>query len=142
MAEDYSLTLRDLSIVASAKALLWKVVRAGKVQDVELKTTMEILYVLDRLPESSAPLHARLDVRGPTRVYGDHRIRHAWSVEIEGHRVEISSGGSFYRDSTGSDSFSCMNLDAAPGYPAVLDDYLAHLGLVDDAMPSRRKSRD
>jgi hypothetical protein len=133
--DKYVLGERDQSIIVAARLLLWKIIRFGQVSPAEVEVTARILGVLTRLPKTSRGLEASVELTGPRRCFGEHEIYHWWTVNVDGHLIEVSSSGHFYRPSTGGDSFSCLQWSAIPGEEAELNDHLDSLGIVDDAMP-------
>jgi len=54
---------------------------------------------------------------------------------VEPENISISSGGHFYRESTGGDTFTSMQWNAWPGCEAECRSYLDSLWMVDDAQP-------
>ena len=133
--EQYILNDRDRQLVTSAIILLQKTSRAPFVKPSQLVSIGKALHVLSTFPDITEGLNVTIDLSGPKRRYGDHEIWHWWQVSIEPNHIEISSGGSFYRQSTGSDTFTCMQWSAQPGFKAEYSDYLNSLWMVDDAQP-------
>ncbi|MFA5194111.1 MAG: hypothetical protein WC740_25670 [Verrucomicrobiia bacterium] len=133
--ENYILNDADWRVVRAAKAMLWKVVRSSLVDAKQLSVIARILDVLDALPETTAEITTRVELIGPTRVYGDREILHSWSVDLDSATIMISSCGYFHRSSTGGDSFTALQWTAQPGCEADYGDYLATLHIVDDAQP-------
>lgn len=134
--ELYLLHGRDRNIVQAGKDLLRKIVRSTLVSSEQVEIVAKALHVLERLPKTSEELNdVSTQLTSPRRRYGEHEIYHWWEVRIEGQLIQISSGGHFYRPSTGGDSFTCMQWSASPGYEAEMEDYLYSLRIVDDAMP-------
>ena len=133
--EGYFLSGRDELIVGAAKLLLWMVVRASDRPRV-IEAAARLLSVLDRLPKPSREC-AELMVRvsGPKRHFGDHEIRHWWTIGLEGDCISIRSEGHFYQPSTGGDSFCSMLWEALPRERAELRDFHTQHWIVDDAMP-------
>jgi hypothetical protein len=133
--EQYILNDRDRQLVASAIVLLQKISHAPSVKPSQLVSVGKALHVLTILPDTTEDITLTMDLSGPRRWYGDHEIWHYWQVSIEPNYIEISSGGCFYRQSTGSDTFTCMQWSAQPGLRAEYNDYLNSLWMVDDAQP-------
>ena len=131
----YCLTGRDRAVVATAIQLLEMILRAPFITPAETVSVAKVLHVLKRLPERSAEITVSISLSGPERVFGEHRIYHFWQVNIVDDQIEISSGGHFYRKSTGGDSFTCLQWNAEPGLEADYGDYLAQHKIVDDAQP-------
>jgi len=133
--ETYQLCEQDHQVVAAARQLLHKIVQWKQIQANQREVVAEILQVLDQLPTASDELFASVLLSGPQRHFGDHAISHWWNIEVEGRDLTVSSGGGFYRPSTGGDSFTCMTWSATPGYETDYSDYLHTLQIVDDAQP-------
>lgn len=143
-ALEYGLGPSDRVIVDHAFLLLEKLLRAPFVTPAEISTLAKLLHVLKRMPRTSKEMVLRVDLAGPHRSIDSsgeaHVIGHYWAIEIEGDVVSVTSGGSFSRPSTGSDSFTSMQWRACPGEDPELSDYLPHiLGIVDDAMPFNKE---
>jgi len=133
--ERYLLTAGDREIVASTRALLWKLIRSSLLSAAQVRHVARVVEVLERFPETSDDLDILIELAGPRRRFGEHEIHHYWKIRVEGDLIEIGSGGYFWRPSTGGDSFTCMAWTASPEVEARLDDYLDRLSLVDDAQP-------
>lgn len=134
MGAGYILDTRDRSIISAAKELLWKIVRSQLATAKQVEQVARLLVLLDRLPAVSEPAEISVVLDGLTRWYGEHRISHWWGARVEKELIEVLSGGRFYQESTGSDTFTCMMWSAAPGVNTDYADYLDKLWLVDDAM--------
>ena len=74
-----------------------------------------------------------MTVIGPRSKFGEVETYYWWDVGVQDELLEISSGGHFYRPSSGGDTFSIMKWTGSPGYEAELDDYLENLSIVPDA---------
>ena len=135
LPDRYCLNGRDRAVVATAIQLLEKILRAPFIAPAETVSVAKVLHVLKRLPQPSAAITVSSSLSGPERVFGEHRIYHFWQVNIYEHQIEISQCGHFYRKSTGGDTFTCMQWNAAPGLAADYGDYLAQHKIVDDAQP-------
>ena len=131
----YELTDRDWNIVLAVRRLLWKVVHSPLANAKQVEIVAKTIQKFECLPNVGENLDITIDLTGPLRIYGEHEITHSWQIMIDEHDLEVSSGGRFYRKSTGSDSFTCMTWTAAPGYQAELSDFSAYHQIVDDAMP-------
>jgi hypothetical protein len=132
----YLLASRDKIVVAAALELLQKVSKASFTSPAQLASVARGLHVLGRLPSTSEPLgDLTITLTGPRRQFGEHSIWHYWAVHIEEYLIEITTGGGFYRDATGSDSFSCLQWSAQPGEQTDYDDYTLQHWIVDDAQP-------
>lgn len=134
-SEGYILTGRDWLVVHAAIDLLMKVLRSPATGPRQCAAVAKVLCVLKRLPHLSPEASACVGVVGPRRWFGPHEIYHFWEVEVDGHEIRVDSSGHFYRKSTGGDTFTSMMWRAVPGFECNLDDYLAELSIVDDAMP-------
>jgi hypothetical protein len=135
-SETYLLRGRDRSVVAAAIQLLEKVVRASFTRPAELVSVAKALHLLKRLPQvTDGEVALRVSLNGPRRWFGEREIWHWWNVEINSLLIEIYSGGHFYRQSTGGDSFTCFQWDAEPGEEPNYANYLDQLHMVDDARP-------
>jgi len=133
--DNYCLNSRDQTVVTTAIQLLEKILHADFVTPAEIVSVAKVLHVLKRLPQRSTELTVAISLSGPTRQFGEHRIYHFWQVNVFDSEVEISSGGHFYRKSTGGDTFTCMNWSGQPGVEADYGDFLAQHKIVDDAQP-------
>jgi hypothetical protein len=134
-SKSYVLGPRDKNILLGARSLLWKIARSRLVSEEQLKRVARVLQALERLPVAPDPLDVSITLVGPERTYGEHVISHRWAVEVDGESIKIWAGGSFYRESTGGDSFTSMSWSADPGWGVKLIDYLRELQIVDDAIP-------
>jgi hypothetical protein len=85
------------------------------------------------LPRVTSDVEVTVSVTSPRSNFGEIETRHWWNVAVEGNRLSISSGGHFYRPSTGGDTFTTMRWEAIPEEPAELNDYLESLSIVPDA---------
>jgi hypothetical protein len=135
----YPLKHRDQRIVSASILLLNKLVQAPFTGPAQLVSVAKMLHVLRRLPEVTEGVNVRVSVVGPRRRFEDREIYHWWDIGIEDGLIEISSGGHFYQESTGGDTFTCMQWSAEPGGETNYNDYLNHLRIVDDAQPFDRE---
>lgn len=133
--ENYCLNDRDRTVVATAILLLEKILRADFIAPAEIVSVAKVLHVLKRLPNHSAAIEVSVGLSGPRRIFDEHEIYHFWQVNVYACEIEISSGGHFHRESTGGDTFTCMQWSAQPGFEADYNDYLDQLQIVDDAQP-------
>lgn len=131
----YVLCPRDHRVIRLTIELLEKALNAPFMTAARMVSVGKVLHVLRRLPLPSEDMCVRLDITGPTRTFQDRRIQHSWSVDLDNGCITISSGGYFFRPSSGGDSFSCMSWTAWPGVEAEHADYWAGLRIVDDAQP-------
>jgi hypothetical protein len=133
--EQYVLSQEDRDVVTPTKLLLWKVVRSRLVKPQQLEVVAKLLSLFDGLPKTADEMDVTLQLTGPRRSFGEHEIYHWWTIAVEGQAIEVSSGGHFYRSSTGGDTFTSMTWATAPGCDAEYRDYLDTLRIVDDAQP-------
>ncbi len=131
----YVLSAQDRGIVAATRLLLRKISRLPGIKARQAEAVANVLGVFERLPRISEESNIAVSLAGPRHSYGEHKISHWWRIAVTGNELEVSSGGDFYRPSTGGDSFTCMEWQAAPGYEANYDDYLDRHQIVDDAQP-------
>jgi hypothetical protein len=133
--DGYCLNGRDQVVVAAAIQLVEKILQANFITPVEMVSMAKVLHVLKRLPKRSSAISVSTSLSGPTRVFGKRRIYHFWQVNVVEEQIEISSGGHFYRESTGGDTFTCMEWNAQPGLEAEYGDYFDQLQIVVDTQP-------
>lgn len=132
----YFLRGRDRRIVTASIKLLQKIISAPFTRPAELVSVAKALHLLKLLPRiTEAGVTLRINLSGPRRWFGEHEIWHWWTVELDGHFIQVYSGGHFYRESTGGDSFTCFQWSAEPGEEPDYSDYLEQLQIVDDAQP-------
>lgn len=135
MTNSYILNARDKHVIAVTKELLWKVIRSSLVSPLHLERLSQVLIYFDQLPQVDSALVVTMCLSSPTREYGNHKIRHDWTVGVDNGQLDVDSGGYFYRDQTGGDTFTSMYWSIAPGQPALYNDCRDHMRIVDDAMP-------
>jgi hypothetical protein len=133
--EHFLINDRDRRIVSSGVLLLEKIIRSSSIKPSQLISVSKVLHVLKRLPRVSSEIVVSIGLSGPRRWFDDREICHYWHVDIEGTRIDIYSGGYFYRESTGGDSFTLMQWTAVPEVETSFNDYLALHWIVDDARP-------
>jgi hypothetical protein len=131
----YVLSEQDRSIITATTLLLGKIARLPGINARQAEAVAKVLGVFERLPQVSEELNIAISLGGPRRCYGEHKISRSWRIAVEGNDLEVSSGGDFWRPSTGGDSFTCMEWQATPCQDAAYDDYLDRLQIVDDAQP-------
>ena len=131
----YELDAFDLSLVTAARQLLTKLMHADALLPAQLVTVAKVQHVLSRLPRLSEAMEITVQVTGPRRQFEDIETYHWWTLRIEDHAIGISSGGYFFRPSTGGDTFSTMAWVAQPGEWAEFSDYIDGLGIVPDVQP-------
>lgn len=141
--DQYELGSADLTVVSAAIRLLEKVIRSPLATPAKAVAVSKAISILKLLPDSSSEINLNITLIGPRRKFNgqgeEHEIYHWWEIEIEGTLITITSGGYFYRKSTGGDSFIAMRWCAAPGCETDHDDFLPNLRLVDDAQPFDRE---
>lgn len=131
----YCLGEKDRQVIAAAKDLLWKLARGPLIRPAQLEIVARVLRILERMPRTGEETDLRIELCGPRRQYGEHEIWHWWEIGMEEDEVFVRSGGHFYRESTGGDTFTCMRWSALPACDCEYDDYLPLLTIVDDAQP-------
>ncbi len=131
----YLLKEQDRGILNAAILLVEKLIRSKLIRPAQVVSVGKVLHVLRRLPFTSSPMEVYLSLSSREREFGPHKIMHSWTIEISEQSLGISSGGGFWRPSTGGDSFTCMRWRAYPGSPAEFSNYLYSLRIVDDAQP-------
>lgn len=135
MKESYVFTSQDKKIIDSTKLLLRKIIASPFVNSAQVVSIGKILHVISNLPRYTSDVAASLILSGPRRKFGEHEIWHSWQILVEDGYIAVSSGGSFYRPSTGSDGFTCMTWSASVGNECEYNDHLDQLRIVDDALP-------
>jgi hypothetical protein len=80
----------------------------------------------------ASDIEVTVSVSSPRRKFDEIETWHWWEVATEGERLSISSGGHFYRPSTGGDSFTTMTWTAIPEEASDLEDYRESLWMVPD----------
>jgi hypothetical protein len=137
--DDYILDPHDTFIISKGIVLLQKLLTSNVGTPAQKITIEKIFQVLNRLPKTSQPFDLiSVTLTSPTRSFGQkdpHQIYHRWTIEIEHQYINISSGGHFYRKSTGGDSFTTMMWSASPGNSTDFSDFLFDHQIVDDAKP-------
>jgi hypothetical protein len=132
MSERYQFDANDLVLLQAAGAFLQKISTAGTVRPAKLVSIAKLLHVLSALPRVTTGISVTVSVSSPRRTFDEIETWHWWEVAVEEDRLSISSGGHFYRASTGGDSFTTMNWAALPEEPAEFDDYSSTLWMVPD----------
>jgi len=122
-------------ILISAKQLLWKIASSSLITSPSKAVSVGKMFsILQRLPNVTKEDSVRVELTGPTRMFGSHEITHWWAVELQDDgELRISSGGAFYRPETGGDGFSSMLWSVMPGREPAFNNYLQNLSIVDDA---------
>ncbi len=131
----YVFSGEDAAIVTATRELLWKTARSGLPTARQLEIIAQALQVFEALPAKTPDLVIKIEITGPRRKFGSHEIYHWWHVEIENSYVSVTTGGHFYRPSTGGDTFSSLIWKIAPDFATEHHDYICNLKLVDDVQP-------
>jgi tetratricopeptide (TPR) repeat protein len=132
MSERYRFNSQDREILEAATALLRKAASTEITKPAELASIAKLQHVLATLPRVTSDVNVTVSVISPRRKFGEIEIFHWWDIAIDDECLSISSGGHFYRPSTGGDSFSTMKWAAVPSERAEFDDYRDSLGIVPD----------
>jgi hypothetical protein len=125
----------DRAIVSIAGQLITKVWQSRLLSAAQREVVRAVARVFAELPDAANDLNASFSVIGPTREFGEHKIHHNWTIELEDQQIEVRAGGYFWRPSTGGDSFISFRWVACPGSPTDWQDLVPTLGIVDDAKP-------
>jgi hypothetical protein len=131
----YLIPLEHTRVVAAAVQLLFKILGSGLPGLKQREVIARLGVSMMSLPGPIEPCSAIVTLTSPRKWFGPHEIYHWWTNDIEGDVITISSGGHFYRESTGGDTFELLHWSAAPGMMATLDDLLDQNSIVDDAAP-------
>ena len=132
MSERYQFDAKDDVILRAAATLLKKVAVAEATKPAQLVSVAKLQHVLSLLPRMASGIDVTVSVSSPRRNFDDIETFHWWEVAVEGERLAISSGGHFFRPSTGGDAFTTMTWAAIPEEPSELDDYRESLWMVPD----------
>ena len=132
MSEGYQCDAKDRTLLRAAATLLNKVADAKTTKPAEVVSVAKLQHALSLLPEVPSDIEVTVSVSSPRRNFDELETWHWWEVAIEGERLSISSGGHFYRPSTGGDSFTTMTWTAIPEDASELDDYRESLWMVPD----------
>src|SRR5688500_7278875 len=111
----YLLGERDQDLLEAARALLAKVARASSLRPAELVSVAKLQHVISRLPKVTYELEVSVQVSAPRRRFSEIETFHYWEVATMGGILRLMSGGSFYRPSTGGDSFTSMIWEVQAG---------------------------
>lgn len=128
----YLFNHRDKKLIVSARLLLIKVTQASSLLPAQLLSIAKLRHVLEKIPNVTSCLDVRVSVISPRRYFDDVETYHWYDVAIQDEILTISSGGHFYRPSTGGDTFITMTWNAMPGEKAEYADYLDQLRIVPD----------
>jgi hypothetical protein len=132
MSELYRLDSSDENILLAAGLLLQKLAASRTIRPAQLVTVAKLQHILSVLPRVTTGVTASVSVCCPRHKFGDIETFHWWDFEVEEEQLRISSGGHFYRPSTGGDTFTTMTWGAIPEELAELNDYRESLGIVPD----------
>jgi len=132
MSEGYQFDAKDRTLLQAATTLLNKVAEAKATKPAEVVSLAKLQHALSLLPRVPSDIEVTVSVSSPRRNFGEIETWHWWEVAFEGERLSISSGGHFYRSSTGGDSFTTMSWAAIPEEASQLDDYRESLWMVPD----------
>lgn len=133
--ELYLLSDKDRSIVAATIKLLRKIVGLPAIHPEAIQVVAQVLNAFEKLPRRPNGLDVHIELSGPRRWYGEHEIWHWWNITVEESWLHVTSGGHFYRKTTGGDNFTCMDWSISPGEESDYTDFLDRLKIVDDAQP-------
>ena len=112
MNELYEFDSKDLELLSAAIILLKKVAGAATTRPAQLVTVAKLQHVLSTLPQVTTCVTASVSVCCPKHQFDEIETFHWWNFEVEGDQLRISSGGYFYRPSTGGDTFTTMTWPA------------------------------
>jgi hypothetical protein len=132
VSERYQFDAEDRALLRSAAAFLKKVSEAKTTTPAEMASIAKVQQVLSLLPRVPSDFEVTVSVSSPRRRFDEIETWHWWEVAVEGERLSISSGGHFYRPSTGGDTFTTMTWAAVPDAPSELEDHSASLWMVPD----------
>ena len=101
MSEGYRFDANDRALLRAAATLLNKVAEAKTTKPAQVVSVAKLQHAISLLPEVPSDIEVTVSVSSPRRNFDDIETWHWWEVAIEGERLSISSGGHFYRPSTG-----------------------------------------
>ena len=128
---------RDCFIVEAALGMLEKLQRSDIPKAAERMTLSKFGLMLSKFPRCDFNDQISVYLLEQDRVYDDQRVSRYWQVEFEPSYLTITSGGIFYRESTGSDSFCCMHWSISKGEAGDYNEYSAQHLMVPDLKPFR-----
>jgi len=131
----YIFSSEDYNIISVTKELLRKIACCEMLSARQLEVIARALQVFEALPSDIPAFEIQIQITGPKRTFGSHKIYHWWHIEIDNGHVAVTSGGHFYRPSTGGDTFISMKWSSSPGLSTEYHDYLDSIAIVDDAQP-------
>ncbi len=132
MSECYQFKSEDYALLEAAAVLLRRAAAAGITKAAELVSIAKLQHVLAALPRVTAGINVTVSVVSPRRKFDEIETFHWWGISVEDECLTISSGGHFYRPTTGGDGFSTMRWTAIPEEAAELEDYRESLWMVPD----------
>ena len=130
--EKYLLNADDLELLKAAQILLVKVARANVLRPAQLLSVAKLQYALSQLPKVTSDMNITVSVSSPRKWFGDIETWHWWNVEWETGILRLNSGGHFYRQSTGGDTFTSMMWSVQPGEHSDFSDLRSHHRIVPD----------
>jgi hypothetical protein len=128
----YQFEVRDAELLWSASVLLSKVIASGKIRPAHMVTIAKLQHILSVLPRVTEDVTASVSVCCPPHHFEEIETYHWWEFGVEDGLLRVTSGGHFYRPSSGGDTFTTMLWEAAPDQPTVLDDFSDGLRIVPD----------
>lgn len=132
--DSYLLYPNRSSILCATRNLLWRLAGSSLLDDAAKVIAVGTMFqVIQNLPKVTPDVSFSIHLTGPTRTFGTHEIFHWWDVELEDGTLRIGSGGHFYRQETGGDSFTSVTWTVYPGCEPEENNYLHTLSVVDDA---------
>lgn len=129
----YEMSVPDWVLVRHASTLLNKLMQAPWVRPAEHVTIAKLQHAFSRLPAVSDLDFINLTLSSPRKSFGEIETYHSWEIECDSGTLTLRSGGHFYRQSTGGDSFTAMTWSISPGDESDYSDYLESLWMVPDA---------
>ncbi len=123
----------DRDVLRAATAMLAKLMAATQVSPAEKVSIAKLQHVIARLPRLSDRPYLNLTVSSPKQRFDEIETHHWWEITLDSETIQISSGGHFYRPSSGGDTFTIMTWGVSPGEESDFSDYLADHWIVPDA---------
>jgi hypothetical protein len=130
--ENYIFNTHDGELIAAAKMLLEKVARSAGFRPAQLVSVAKLQHALAHLPHANTDMDVKVSVTSPRRSFGEVETYHWWDVALEYGILRLTSGGHFYRPSTGGDTFTSMEWEAQPGEESEFSDYSDNNRIVPD----------
>ncbi len=132
MSERYQFESKDYPLLEAAAVLLRKVAAAETTEAAELVSIAKLQHILAALPRVTSDINVTVSVVSPCRKFEETETFHWWDISVDDECLSISSGGHFYRPTTGGDTFSTMRWTAIPERAAELEDFRDSLWMVPD----------